>query len=340
MSEDNFLKDIKKGPHIQRTGGPVFFHVLACVDTSRFAQAVLAHATAVASAVDARLTVIRVLEPSRGQPPTDPVEWMLRHRDAEAELQAHSSRCGDLQAEVVVIDGSAAERICAWARDNGVDLTVMGVRGETNWPLAGLGGTSRRVAEATRSSVLLVSSTENVDKPVRYRRVMMPLDGSSRSECALPVALGLSAAHGAELVLVHAVPNVELTEIGPLEVEAITLRDRLRRRNELVADKYLKQVKSRLPRVQTTMRTRVLTSPDPRHALAQATADDGCDIIVLSSTGLSGHRDLSIGSVAEYLINHADKPILLVRGQECPQPQTRRPAKEAQTARLPGRALM
>jgi nucleotide-binding universal stress UspA family protein len=140
------------------------------------------------------------------------------------------------------MDGPAAERICAWVRENGVDLTVLGAGGDSNWPFAGLGGTARRVAEAANGSVLLVPPTEVGDDPLRYRRVMTPLDRSSRSECALPTALEIAAAHDAEIVLVHAAPNIDLSETGPLEAEAIALRDRLRHRNERVAEQYLRQV--------------------------------------------------------------------------------------------------
>jgi nucleotide-binding universal stress UspA family protein len=269
----------------------------------------------------------------------DPVEWTLRRRDVAAELRERASHFRGLRADVVVIDGPAAERICAWVRDNGVDLTVLGAGGDSNWPFAGLGGTARRVAEAANGSVLLVPSTEAADDPVRYRRVMTPLDGSPRSECALPIALRIAAAHDAEIVLVHAAPNIELCETGPLEAEAIVLRDRLRHRNERVAERYLRQVRSRLPRAPASTRTWVLPSGDPRHALARAAMEDRSDIIVLSSTGLSGHPDLSVGSVADYLINHADMPILLVRGHEWTPPRAHRCADEARAMRLPGRAL-
>ena len=342
MSELELRKHHKEEaqPSCQCAGYPIFRHVLACLDTSPFAHAVLAHAAAVALSIDARLSVMRVLEPSAGQAPTDPVEWTLRHRDVEAELRECASRFGGLHADAVVIDGPAAERICAWVRDNGVDLTVLGGSGDSNWPFAGLGGTARRVAEAANGSVLLVPSTEVGDDPLRYRRVMTPLDGSSRSECALPIALGIAAAHDAEIVLVHAAPDIDFCETGPLEAEAIALRDRLRHRNERVAEQYLRQVRSRLPRAPASTRTRVLPSGDPRHALARAAVEDRSDIIVLSSTGLSGHPDLSVGSVADYLINHADMPILLVRGDEWTPPRTHRCADDAQAVRLPSRALM
>ena len=69
-------------------------------------------------------------------------------------------------------------------------------------------------------------------------------------------------------------------------------------------------------------------------------ADLAMTIIVLSATGLSGHPDLSVGSVAEYLINHVDKPILLVRGRGWTPPRAHRCGEEAEVVRLPSRALI
>jgi nucleotide-binding universal stress UspA family protein len=342
MSELELVKNQTEPKRRSRAGAsnPIFRHVLVCLDQSPYAQPVLAHAAAIASAVGARLTVMRVLEAHSNHAPADPIEWKMRHHDVLAELRERASGLGDIQCDTVVLDGQAAECICAWARENRVDLTVIGAAGNSNWPFAGLGGTARRVAEAASGSVLLVPSLAVADKLVWYRRVLTPLDGSSRSECALPVAMAIAAAHDAEVVLVHAAPNVELTEIGPLEAEAITLRDQLRRRNELVAARYLGQVQSHLPRTKVSTRTRVLASGDPRHELARAALDENSDIIVLSSTGLSGHPDLSVGSVAEYLINHAEKPILLVRASDPTQLSAHPGTEGEQPVRLPNRALM
>lgn len=317
MSEDKLLKHNEVGvpPSGSRAEHQFLRHVLACVDTPSFADAVLAHAAAIARAAGARMTVMRVLEASAGQAPTDPVEWTLRHRDVNADLREHASRYDGLEADAVTVDGPAAERICAWAQDHGVDLTVLGRGGESSGPFIGLGSTTRRVAEAVNGSVMIVPSMQVCDAPMRYRRVLIPLDGSSRSESALPLGREIAAAHGAEILLLHAAPNIEVTEVGPLEAEAINLRDRLRLRNESAAERYLKGIRSRLPPAPAT-RIRVLPSGDPRHALARAAMEEHVDLMVLSCTGQSGHPDMSVGSVADYLINHMNIPVLLVRGHE------------------------
>jgi nucleotide-binding universal stress UspA family protein len=301
----------------------------------------LAHAAAIAEAMGSRLTVIHVLEPpTAGQTPPDPIEWELRHREAQAQIMQLTEHAGDtLQIESSVVEGPAAERICQWAREHKVDLTVLAARGESGWSEWGLGGTARQVVESVPGPVMLVPVVETGGDAVRYRRLMVPLDCSSRAECALPIAVRIARGHEAEVLLVHAVPDVDLTEVGPLEAEDLDLRDRLRRRNERVAQRYLNLIRARMPLTGASTRIRLLPSGDPRHALARAVSDEGIDIIVLCASGLSGHRDLPIGSTADFLMTHAAKPILLVRGQATRPASHRRHDAAGARLRLPGRAL-
>lgn len=320
---------------------PAFRHVMACVDTSPFARVVLAHAAAVAEAMSARLTVMRVLEPPAGRhAPTDPVEWDLRHHEAMADVERliSSTDCG-IHDETIVVKGSAADQIRAWAHEHNVDLTVLGACGESDSGECGLGSTARRVAESIRGSVLLMPTTEVGESSVSYRRVMVPLDCSSRAECALPIAVSIAVAHDADLVLVHATPEVALTEVGPLEAEDLELRDRLQKRNAGIAQRYLSKIQSRLSLNGGNIRIRLLAGSDPRHAIARAVSDENIDVIVLSASGFSGHPDLSVGSVADYLMSHVTTPILLVRGQALQPQLRRRESVFASPLRLPGRAL-
>jgi len=117
------------------------------------------------------------------------------------------------------------------------------------------------------------------------------------------------------------------------------LRDRLRLRNERAAEQYLRRVRSRLPPNLET-RVRVLSDGDARHALLRAVVEDHADLMVLSSTGQSGHPDMSVGSVADYLINHLEIPVLLVREQEGSAPMVWRKSGESTGSRPPSRALI
>lgn len=330
---------VSSQPSNMETGHKFLRHVVACVDSSPYADSVLSHAAAVSAATRARLTILGVLESSTGQSPHDPVEWTLRHHDLDTHLRERASLFDDLQTDTAIADGAAAERICDWVRDNGADLTVVGRSGERSGAFTGLGGTARRVTEFVNGSVLIVPPPRNGDIPMQYRKVLIPLDGSSRSEAALPLGFAIAAAHEAEVLLVHAVPIVDLTEGNLPDAEAVTLRDRLCRHNERAGELYLRRVQSRLPPSPAT-RIRVLSSGDPRHGLAHVAREEQIDLIVLSFTGQSGHPDMALGSVADYLINHVDIPVLLVRTAEGNPKMAAQNIGEGITVRLPGRALM
>ena len=309
-------------------------HVLACVNGDLFADAVLHHAAAVATAEGARMTVIHVLEVTTTQEPIDPVEWTLRHYDRIEYLDACLSRFDGVHAEAVIMVGSPAQRISAWAHEHEADLIVLGRGGDSDGLSMGLGDTARRVAESANASVLLVPERMAKDTPVRYHRLLIPLDGACRSECTLPLGLGIAAAHEAEVVLAHAVPQIDLIEIDQLNPDAIALREQLYRHNAEAALTYLEELGARLS-VLTATRRRVLSGGDARRALVLAATEEQADLMVLSAVGTSGHVDMTVGSVADYLINRLPMPVLLVRPY---RPNLLKPHRPCQGVdiRLPG----
>src|SRR5690606_24140268 len=146
----------------------------------------------------ARMTVMHVLaSPTTpvAKDPMDPVEWTQRHCATMASLHECLSCFADLHAEVVIVDGPPAERIRAWANDSLADLLVLGRGGDSGASYDGLGDTARRVIKLANASVLLVPGGPVDGAPIRYRKLLVPLDGSPRSECALPLGLEIAAAH-------------------------------------------------------------------------------------------------------------------------------------------------
>ena len=67
--------------------------------------------------------------------------------------------------------------------------------------------------------------------------------------------------------------------------------------------------------------------------------EEHVDLLLLSCTGQSGHPDMSVGSVADYLINHMNIPVLLVRRNEGGTPMAFTQSGEGMPVRLPSRAL-
>jgi nucleotide-binding universal stress UspA family protein len=317
--------------------------VLACLDGSELGERVIPHALALATAYDAPITLLRVLEcPPSGAALFDPVEWEMQRSEARERLDrlVDTRRAAYESIDTDLVEGHAAQEICLWARHHDADVTVLsshGASGATQWSLA---STARKLVDRVPGSFMLipVAARPVSDAMARYRRILVPMDGSLRAESVLPVALRLARAGQAEIILGHVVPIPELTEIGPLDSEAVELRERLVERNERIASAYLDRLRVRLAANDGTIRTVVLRAADVRSRLARLIADENVDLVVLSAHGRSGRADVPFGSSVEYLLAHATAPLLILR--EGPPRVPARPPEAATCdgMRLPSQA--
>lgn len=297
---------------------PRWRHVMVAIDGSDISLQAISHGIAIANALGARLTLAHILEPSeRRDSLTDPVEWYLRRQRARGRIeelaQQHASEIEHIETRIE--DGRPGEQICRLARENQIDLTVMCMRGEGRTSDLGMGQTAQWVVDHAPGSVMLVPGSGGGHRHVQYRRIVVPLDGSSRAESALPVALRLTEAENAKIFLVHAVPRPELTETGPPEPEDKELRARVSKRNERVAQAYLGSVGARTSCPTASLKTLLLRDGDSRHLLMRAIGNENVDLVVMASHGHGGHADVAVGSVASHLLTHTTVPILLVRNR-------------------------
>lgn len=298
--------------------GPALAHgrIVACLDRSELAQRVVPHALAIARALGVPITLLRVLEARpAGETRADPVEWDIRRHEARHSLERLAARLRDDagSVEVEVVEGHVAEQICLWATNRAADLVVLGAHGEGRPTADGLGGTARNVLDRAPASVLLVPASVASGRVARYRRILVPVDGSSRAESVLPFAIRLAEAAQAELLLTYVVPVPELIEVGPLESDDLEMCERIVRRNERVAREYLNRIRARAARNGLRVRTFALRDGDVRSRLARLVGDERVDLIVLSAHGHSGRADVPYGSVTAHLMTHSAVPLLVLQ---------------------------
>jgi len=274
---------------------------------------------AIASALGVPVTLLQVLEAGpAGDVRADPLEWEIRRREARASLEPLAAiLCDDTcSVDSVIVEGHAADQICLWSTDRSPELVVLGVHGEGGQNDDGLGSTARCVLDRSTGSVLLVPEADNPSAKmgaVRYRRLLVPVDGSSRAESVLPLAIRLAEATGADLLIAYVIAVPELIESGPLEPDDIELRERVVHRNERVAMEYLARLRGYVALSGLAARTMVLRDGDVRSRLGRLIAEENVDMVVLSTHGHSGRRDVPYGSVTAHLIAHSAVPLLIVR---------------------------
>jgi len=291
--------------------------VVVCLDGSDLGRRVVPHAQLIADALSARLTLLHVLETdAAAASPADPLDWRIRQREARAHLDDVKTDLteSDVGIRSELVEGRAAEQICRWAKQHQIDITVLcshGQRGLTGWDL---GSTARKLIDRVPGSLLLVPAVAAArDEAARYRRILVPLDGSPQAESVAPLVMRIASAQRAEVLFVHVVRDPEIARMGPLDTEGAELERRVLEHNRAVASDYLDRLRSRVGQPGTQLRTLVVSGGTAQAQLERLIRAEKVDLVAMSAHGLTSRCDCPCGGVTEYLVTHAVTPVLVVR---------------------------
>lgn len=144
-----------------------------------------------------------------------------------------------------------------------------------------------------------------------YRSILVPLDGSTAAEHALPTAVSLARRFEAalEIVHVHAVIWREYGEGG--------LYDGLLDRELRVGmQAYLDGVIQRLSEATKLSLSSVLLDGRAAGAINRHAMESGVDLIVMTTQGRGAVARFLLGSVSDALVRQSTIPILFVRPEE------------------------
>lgn len=216
-------------------------------------------------------------------------EPLLRQRMQEY-LNLRESELDGLPCQTTVVCGPPAERIIEQA--DRADLVVMsrhGRRGVGQWLLASV---STKVARAVRKPVLLVPPGDL--GPFKLETILVCLDGSEIAERALDEAMKLAFHCSAKLILYRFVPLLSAADPeGDL----------------LEARAYLKELKERHGEVVS----QVFAQPGAvSNHIVEAADELNVDLVVLGSHGRQGVARWLLGSVAEHVLHHLKRPVMIV----------------------------
>lgn len=141
------------------------------------------------------------------------------------------------------------------------------------------------------------------------QRILCPVDFSPASAKALAYSERLAAAAGAELVLVHA-----------FDIPASHLYAEIQN----PADPAVRKQMEELP-LPSGKAERVLHAGPAGEVICWLAAHRGCDLIVMGTHGRTGLKHLLLGSVAQYVTQHARCPVLIVPDRPADEPPLAEP---------------
>jgi nucleotide-binding universal stress UspA family protein len=314
-----------EGPHpqpLQRRAPPREAHaihrILVCIDRSALSDACLQYAVAISKSLGSAMTLLHVMQPPHERPgvhATDVLDWEISRQEAGAYmegLEREGTTASGRHVDTRLEQGHPAERITAVARELDADLTVLGGHGEHGAAAWNLGSTVLQVLAVIRASVLIARSHSARVGEVSPQRILVPLDGSLRTESVLPTAVRIAKSYGAELLLALVVREPVHTAVLHTQEDLEVARE-LATRIEASGERYLEGLRDQLVREGASVRTLVLRSPDEKQSLLDLSQKERSDLIVLSAHGATCNSALTFGSVTAHLLTHSVVPLLVLQ---------------------------
>jgi len=284
------------------------------LDGSSLSEGVIPHAKSLASALQANVQLLHVLESDHdSEAPPDPVEWSFRRREMSDYLACLAAKYQlDVQnTEICVLEGKSANVIGNCSKNP--EHTISVFCRKDNFKSGHIGATSRTVLECCARSVLLIPAGKTTSDPVRFKRIMVPLDGSPRAESILPTISGIAKYCGATVVIVHAAQYPYVMSTSTADAETQKLKTALNEHNRAAAIPYLNRISRLLRESGVEVEEKVVADGDQRRQLIDTAKSESIDLIAHSSHGSSGHADMPFGDVASHLMSHSPVPVLMLR---------------------------
>ena len=225
----------------------------------------------------------------------------------------------------------ASDSIIHYANDEGYDLIVMGSKGQDR-SIMKRGATTLRTLRNSKVPVLAV---DNGTTAGDIKRIMLPTDSSQLSLSALPHAVVLAHAFGAEITLFYVMELyggiTEDSDFKPETREKEKVYEQLMSRlNHYLQDRKPEGIqlkrsdKSFLDSLKAgtadsekyiPLKTVVITGYSVHYEIEKY-ANKQTDLVIMATHGHSGFAHLFLGSMTEKVVQNLSKPVMTTRPTE------------------------
>jgi nucleotide-binding universal stress UspA family protein len=284
--------------------------ILCPVDFSEFPATAYEYAHSFARHYKAKLFIQHVAEPFVSishrlisQPVIDQV-YAHQVEDAKEKIRELEARhrLDEVEHEIVLDRGAAADRILEFTVSEKMDLIAMGTHGKRGLDRVTLGSVTERVLRKAHCPVLAVPRLGQElmaagAEPVQLRKMLYCTDFSEDSPRALEYALLLACKYKAGLSLLHV---VERASEKKLESER---QDALQRLEAAIPE----NVSTCAPVVPS------VRAGKPYEQILEHAAETDSDLIIMGVRGRSAVNLALFGSTTHRVIQLGSRPVLVVR---------------------------
>ena len=316
----------------------MFKKILVPLDGSTVAESALPHVATFVRIFGARIQLLRVL--SQGYTnlhpgPVGPLERNQQKFEAETYLEkvAERLRNSGLPVEQYVLEGEAGQVIVEFARSHGDDLIVLSRHGKGGLSVWNVNSVIHRVLQRSYRSLLILPARFDYRvnlASLRYQRLLVPLDGSQRSEWSLSLADQLARSQNAQVILAHVVKKEPIDRFTIPSQEDLELAAKLAEQRYQEASRYLGELQSRFS---SGYHTVLEISENISSTLHRIAATNQADLVLLCAHGYSASSAWPYGSVTASFIQYFNRPVLIL--QDLPLRNLAASASETENLELP-----
>ncbi|WP_040797189.1 universal stress protein [Nocardia higoensis] len=199
-------------------------------------------------------------------------------------------------------DDNPARRLIALSER--AHMVVLGAAARVG-PFAHLGSTLLAVTAHAHGAVVVVRGGPSPDRAP----VVVGVDAGAAGEPAIEAAFAEAAVRGVDLVAVHAWSDLSSTEFAGASYVGTPPGTLLDSERALLAER-LAGWQERYPNVTVT---RHVYLSGPREQLGEWSRE--AQLLVVGSRGRGGFRSLLLGSTSNWLVQHADCPVMVVHAE-------------------------
>jgi nucleotide-binding universal stress UspA family protein len=296
--------------------------IMVPTDGSGFDREAIRVALRIAERTDAKVRLVRVLATgsffgvaAAAEGTAIAAEVVKSERDrALSELYSLAAECRATSKADITVDlhaGPVADVLQGYARRNDVDLIVISTHARSGISRLSLGSVTDSLIRHTTIPVLVVKPPTSYLNPQlieAFRRIVVPLDGSTLAEQVLPRVLALAKLEEAEITLLnvlipHSYSRKEIVDSSlPWWDKDIAL-----------AQAYLFRIAGKLRRNGVPVTTDIVIGENVAQAIGDFASREKADLIAIATHGRGGLARMLRGSVADAVMHSARVSMLVFK---------------------------
>jgi nucleotide-binding universal stress UspA family protein len=298
--------------------------ILVPLDGSELSEVALPYARELAARLGSRLTLLYVSESAGFEDDFLHMHKFYIQKMAENIEQEIVKKRGNDPAKKINIDskiltGKPAEEIISYADEEKMGMIIMSTHGRTGIGRWAIGSVADKVIKAASRPVYLIrarGATSDMREKDKLNKVLVPLDGSKKSEVVIPYVEELASKLKTEVILLQALaPDYGFTserQLKQFESERAAAKSNIKK---IAARLQQKGINTR-----AIFKEAVLNPTDIAQEINSVAADTQVDLVAMSTRGSSASSSKTaglyfknLGSITEKMVHSGNTPLLLVK---------------------------